>query len=108
MSAKPRWLDRKFEFTLPPEQHPNLWVRLRGTPVRLEEMVLDCRRDVLVQKPMDKWSAHEYAGHLIDLESLWTARVSDFLADGNELTQADLSNRTAHEANHNARPLDPR
>ena len=33
------------------------------------------------------------------------ARVDDFLAGGETLTAADLSNRKTHEANHNARPL---
>jgi hypothetical protein len=33
------------------------------------------------------------------------ARVDDFLADGDTLTVADLSNRKTHEANHNAREL---
>src|SRR5437016_10713848 len=50
MSPVPRWFDRKFEFGFPPEQHPNLCVRLRGTPVRLEEIVRGCSHDVLVRK----------------------------------------------------------
>lgn len=62
-------------------------------------------RDVLLAKPGGKWSAQEHAGHLLDLESLWIARVDDFLADGETLTIADLSNRRTHEANHNAQPL---
>lgn len=108
MSTVPRWFDRQFEFTFPPEQHPILCVRLRGTPARLEEIVRGCSRDVLVRKQQekDKWSAQEHAGHLLDLEPLWTQRVGDFLVGGTELTIADLSNRKTHEANHNARPLE--
>ena len=37
MSEVPIWFDRKFEFSFPVELHPNLCVRLRGTPARLEE-----------------------------------------------------------------------
>ena len=33
------------------------------------------------------------------------ARVDDFLADGDTLTVADLSNRKTHEAKHNTREL---
>jgi uncharacterized damage-inducible protein DinB len=106
MGAVPRWFDRKFEFTFPPEQHPNLCVRLRGTPARLEEMARACNRDLLLREPPEKWSAQEHAGHLLDLEPLWMQRVGDFLAGGTELTVADLSNRKTHEANHNARPLE--
>lgn len=106
MSAVPRWFDREFAFTFPPEQHPNLCVRLRGTPARLEEMVRGSSPDRLTRKPQEKWSAQEHAGHLLDLEPLWMARVSDFLAGGTELTVADLSNRKTDEANHNARPAE--
>jgi hypothetical protein len=103
MSSVPAWFERKFNFTFPVEQYPNLCVRLRGTPARLEEMVKGASRDVLIAKPAEKWSAQEHAGHLLDLESLWMARVDDFLAGGDTLTVADLSNRRTHEANHNAR-----
>lgn len=105
MSQVPAWFERKFEFTFPVENFPNLCVRLRGTPVRLEEMVGGIEGGVMTRKPEGKWSAQEHTGHLFDLESLWMARVDDFLAGGDALTVADLSNRRTHEANHNARPL---
>lgn len=106
MSHIPRWFDRQFEFTFPAEQYPNLCVRLRGAPPRLEEITRGCRREVLVRKPKDKWSAQEHAGHLVDLEPLWMARVSDFVSGGSELSVADLSNRKTDEANHNAHSLE--
>jgi uncharacterized damage-inducible protein DinB len=106
MSSIPQWFERKFEFTFPVEQYPNLCVRLRGTPARLEEMLHNVPREVLVRKPAERWSAQEHAGHLLDLEPLWMARVNNFLAGGSELTAADLSNRKTHEANHNARALE--
>jgi uncharacterized damage-inducible protein DinB len=101
----PAWFERKFEFTFPVEQYPNLCARLRGTPARLEEMLRGSSRERLIEKPDKKWSAQEHAGHLLDLESLWLARVDDFLAGGDTLTAADLSNRKTDEANHNARRL---
>jgi len=105
MSQVPVWFERKFEFTFPVEQYPNLCVRLRGTPARLQELLQDVPRERLIGKPGDKWSAQEQAGHLLDLEPLWLARVEDFVAGGDTLTAADLSNQRTHEANHNARPL---
>jgi uncharacterized damage-inducible protein DinB len=102
MSQVPLWFERKFAFTFPVEQYPNLCVRLRGTPARLEEMVRGISLDAMVSKPGGKWSAQEHAGHLRDLESLWMARVDDFLAGEETLTAADLTNRKTHEANHNA------
>jgi uncharacterized damage-inducible protein DinB len=100
------WFERKFEFTFPVELHPNLCARLRGTPARLEELARGIPREALIRKPGEKWSAQEHAGHLLDLEPLWLARVEDFLKGGSELTAADLKNTKTHEANHNARPID--
>src|SRR5215471_2540423 len=80
------WFERKFEFTFPLEQFPNLCVRLRGTPPRLEEMLRGVPRERMLARPGDKWSAQEHVGHLADLEPLWMARVEDFLVDGDQLT----------------------
>jgi uncharacterized damage-inducible protein DinB len=103
MSQISAWFERQFEFTFPVEQYPNLCVRLRGAPARIEEMLRDISRDVLVRKSGNQWSAQEHAGHLLDLESLWMARVDDFLRGGDTLTAADLTNRRTFEANHNSR-----
>ena len=105
MSNVPAWFERTFEFTFPVEQYLNLCIRLRGTPARLEEIVRGVPRDVLIHRTGDKWSAQEHAGHLLDLEPLWAARVDDFLAGGDTLTVADLRNRKTEEANHNARDV---
>ena len=107
LSRVPAWVERKFDFTLPVEQYPNVCIRLWGTPARLEDLLRIgmTNADVLVGKPQDKWSAQEHAGHLLDLEPLWMARVDDFLAGRDTLTVADLGNRETHEASHNAPEL---
>ena len=106
MSQVPNWFERKFEFTFNVELHPNLCARLRGTPARLEEIVRAHSHERLAQKPAQKWSAQEHAGHLLDLEPLWMARVDDYLAGAAELTHADLSNRKTDEAGHNTRRIE--
>lgn len=106
MSQVPVWFERKFGFSFPVEVWPNLCARLRGTPVRLEEALRGWAREVLVRKPEGKWSAQEHAGHLVDLEALWLARVEDYVADGEQLSMADLRNRKTDEANYNARELE--
>jgi uncharacterized damage-inducible protein DinB len=105
MSPVPIWFERKFEFSLPLELHPNLRARLRGAAARVEQLLGGCSREILIEKPPGKWSAQEHAGHLLDLEPLWLARVDDYLAGSLELTAADLQNRKTDEARHNARPL---
>src|SRR5580658_1693319 len=105
MSQAPNWFERKFEFSLPAERLPNLCARLRGTPARLEEGLRGRSHTMLIGKAQLKWSAQENAGHLLDLEPLWLARVGDYVAASDQLTVADLKNRKTDEANHNARPL---
>jgi uncharacterized damage-inducible protein DinB len=100
------WFERKFEFSFPVELYPNVCIRLRGAPARLEEIVRRCPADRMVRAPQGKWSAQEHAGHLVDVEPLWMARVEDYLAGRNQLTVADLTNRKTHEANHNARAVE--
>jgi uncharacterized damage-inducible protein DinB len=106
MSQVPIWFERKFEFSFPAELGPNLLARLRGTPARLEELLRGRSREILVRKPQGKWSAQENAGHLLDLEPLWLARVNDYVAGSSQLTVTDLQNRKTDEADHNTRPLE--
>jgi uncharacterized damage-inducible protein DinB len=105
MSQVSTWFERKFEFSFPVELYPNLLARLRGTPARLDESFRGSYAKLVVRRPDEKWSAQEHAGHLLDLESLWLARVGDYMAGSEELAAADLLNRKTDEAQHNARPL---
>jgi uncharacterized damage-inducible protein DinB len=107
MSQVPIWFERKFEFSFPVELYPNLLARLRGTPARLEDVLRGRPHERLIRKPQEKWSAQEHAGHLLDLETLWLARVDDYVAGSAQLTVADLKNRKTDEAKHNTHPLEP-
>jgi uncharacterized damage-inducible protein DinB len=100
-----KWFERKFDLSFPVELYPNLCVRLRGTPARMEELLRVIPSEVLTRKPGDGWSAQENAGHLLDLESLWLARVEDYAKSIETLTPADLKNSKTHEANHNGRSI---
>jgi uncharacterized damage-inducible protein DinB len=106
MSQAPIWFERKFEFSFPVEMFPNLCARLRGTTARLEDAVRGRSHEMLTRKAQEKWSAQEHAGHLLDLEPLWLARVEDYVSASDELTVADLKNTKTDEANHNARRVE--
>jgi uncharacterized damage-inducible protein DinB len=106
LSQVPIWFERKFAFSFPVEVYPNVCARLRGTPARLEETLRGRSHQILIRKAQGKWSAQEQAGHLLDLEALWLARVEDYVAGSDQLTVADLRNRKTEEAEHNARPLE--
>ena len=60
----------------------------------------------MTTKTDGKWSAQENAGHLLDVEPLWLARVDDYLSHHDKLTAADLTNRRTTDANHNAHSLE--
>ncbi len=106
MSHVPVWFERKFAFSFPVEVWPNVCARLRGTPARSEELLRGHSREILIRKAQGKWSAQEHAGHLLDLEALWLARVGDYVAGSGELAVADLRNRKTDEADYNAWPLE--
>lgn len=106
MSPQQPWFERTFEFSFPVEHFSNVCARLRGTPARMEEILTDVSGNVLVRKPEAKWSAQEHAGHLLDLEPLWTARVNDFVAGATVLTAAELRNKKTDEANHNSQKVE--
>jgi len=106
MSQVPNWFERKFEFSFPVEVFPNVCARLRGTPPRLEEALCGISDEILHRKAQEKWSAQEHAGHLLDLEPLWLARVGNYVSASDQLTVADLSNTKTYEANHNARAVE--
>ena len=105
MIRKQPWFERQFPTGLRADLFPVILERLRGTPARLEERLRALPAAILTRRSDSTWSAQENAGHLLDLEPLWLARVEDLLARRPEMTPADLTNRRTHEANHNAAPL---
>jgi uncharacterized damage-inducible protein DinB len=103
--SRTEWFSRRFAFDLEPWAYPNLIERARGTPARLEERLRGLDAATLTTRVDDRWSIQENAGHLLDLESLWAARLDDFEAGADRLRAADLENRATHDANHNAKPI---
>ncbi|MGB9235316.1 MAG: DinB family protein [Terriglobales bacterium] len=106
MTQVANWFGRKFDFSFLVELYPDLCMRLRGTPARLEEVVRGRAAERMVRAPQGKWSAQAHVGHLLNLESLWMARVEDYVAGRSELTVADLTNRPTFEARYNDRALE--
>ena len=100
------WFERTFSFNLPPQMYPNILERLRGSPARLEERLVQLPRETLVAREGDKWSIQEHAGHLLDLSALDLGRLDDYEAGLETLRPADLKNRRTYEANHNEQPLE--
>jgi uncharacterized damage-inducible protein DinB len=101
MSKYLKWTDRTFQFTFPVEVYPEMIERLRGTPARLEDRVKSIAPEILTRRDGERWSIQENAGHLLDLESLVSGRLDEYLAGATVLHAADMSNRKTYEAEHN-------
>lgn len=99
---KTEWFNRKFPSIEENGTLPSIIERLFGTPARLEEMVSKPDESLLTMRIGEKWSIKEEAGHLPDLEPLWSGRLDDLINKLTELRAADLSNQRTHNANHNA------
>jgi len=101
MSKYLKWTDRTFQFTFPVEVYPEMIERLRGTPARLEDRLKSIAPEILTRRDGERWSIQENAGHLLDLESLVSGRLDEYLAGASVLHAADMSNRKTYEAEHN-------
>jgi len=106
MSQHVKWTERKFEFNFPVELYPEMLERVRGTPARLEDRVRSVDAEILVKRDGERWSMQENAGHLLDLESLVSRRLDEYLAGAAALHAADMSNRKTYEADHNQVTID--
>lgn len=101
MSELLKWGDRKFQFAIPVEVYPEMIERLRGTPARLEDRLRSVKPQLLTRRDGERWSMQENAGHLLDLETLFSTRLNEYLAGAANLHAADMSNRKTYEAEHN-------
>jgi len=99
------WLEYRWVFDFPTGIFRALLERLRGTPVRLEELVRGVPAAALTRHEPGKWSAQQHAGHLWTLEELWQVRIGEYLQGATELTAADMGNRATTEAGYNDRPI---
>lgn len=88
MIGKTPWLERIFPTGIPLSMFPALLERLRGTPARLEERLVETAPALLTRRPEGTWSIQENAGHLAQTEELWFGRLDDFQAGRAELRPA--------------------
>ena len=89
MNDAPAWFDRTFSSPFPVDLLPNLRARLAGAAARLVEAVRGHPPEALALRPPGKWSAEEQVRHLVEIESLWLARVEDFIASRDQMTPAE-------------------
>ena len=105
MAKVSKWTERHFNFGFAVDLYPEIVERVRGTPARLEDRVKNIPADALTRRHGESWSMQENAGHLLDLESLFSQRLEEYLAGAAQLHAADMTNRKTYEANHNEVPI---
>lgn len=105
MVKQTKWIERKFEFTLPPGVFPDLLERMLGTAPRLEDMTKSLPDEILSYNPGGSWSVKEHIGHLTDLEELHERRLDEILQGNDKLAAADMTNKKTNEAQHNSRNI---
>jgi hypothetical protein len=96
-----KWTDRRFNFDFPAGIYPEMIERIRGTPARLEDLLANLPPETLTARVDGRWSMQENAGHLLDLESLVSQRIDEYVAGNSALHAADMSNRKTFDASHN-------
>src|ERR1044071_8875320 len=101
MRMRIKWPDRVFSLDSPAGIYPEMIERVRGTPARLEELLAGLPSETLTAQVDGRWSMQENAGHLLDLESLVSQRIDEYLAGNSALHAADMSNRKTYDASHN-------
>lgn len=107
MVKRIKWVDRKFQFTMPVGVYPCILERLRGTPVRMESFVAAMPPERLTVQINEAWSIQEHIGHLLDLDELHAKRLDEYLSGAETLSPADMTNRKTYEANHNDADVEP-
>jgi len=105
MKATP-WFNRTFPKITDNGQLPSIIIRLEGTPVRLEEKLLQFSDEFLVKFQDDNWSIQEHAGHLLNLEGLWFSRFTDIMTGAAYLQTADLTNQPTYDAKYNEQNIE--
>ncbi len=106
MSERVAWTERTFNFDFPVGLYREFMERLRGTPVRVQELIRSVPADRLTARPDAGWSIQQNVGHLLDLEPLVMTRLDEYDAGAEVLHAADMSNQKTNQAGHNDKPIE--
>ncbi|MFG0256603.1 MAG: DinB family protein [Phycisphaerales bacterium JB043] len=101
-----KWASRAFDLNTPPSWAPEVLERLEGTTPRIRHLIDGIPQSILIARPRETWSMQEHVGHLGDLQTLLTTRISEFISGADELSPADMTNEATWSANHNERAIE--
>ncbi|MBL7963228.1 MAG: DinB family protein [Flavobacteriales bacterium] len=89
------WHTRSLPNGLGMEQLPVLLARVRGTPVRMQEVLRSVRPEQLALHRSGEWGVLEHLAHLTHLQDRLMARVDDLEARRPDLCPIDLADQVS-------------
>jgi uncharacterized damage-inducible protein DinB len=95
------WLDRNWADWQPKGQPLDTLSDLRHFPTTLIEILQHVETALLVKRLSGKWSIQEHVGHLLAIESLWIARLDDFVLKHDVLRPWNGHNNDVEQARFN-------
>jgi uncharacterized damage-inducible protein DinB len=99
------WISRQWEFGQTAEDALDSLQLLSGTAEKMHALVHRSDPEKLRQRVDDKWSVNEHAGHLLTMESLWIARLDDFVLGRPTLRPWNGTNADTEAAEFNRQRL---
>ena len=105
MSHKENWLEKQFDFDFPASKYVEFLQSLRETPAKIEVLVENLPREVLVRRDEDSWSIQENVGHFLTAESLFLGRLDDYENDEPVLQPARFEDNPTDKANFNEKEI---
>ncbi len=105
MSLKEKWVERKFIFDFPAIKYSNFILRLKQTPSRLESIVKQISKEILIRRDGNSWSIQENVGHLLKVEDLSIGRLEDYQNNLITLRAADVTGSRTDKEDYNSKNI---
>ena len=105
MSHTENWLEKQFDFNFPASKYVEFLQILRETPAKIDALVKNLPKEVLVWRDKDAWSIQENIGHFLTAESLFSGRLDDYENDTSVLRPARFEDNPTDKANFNEKDI---
>jgi uncharacterized damage-inducible protein DinB len=105
MSHKENWLEKQFDFDFPATKYVEFLQFLHETPAKIEILVKDLPKELLIRRDEDSWSIQENVGHFLTAESLFLGRLDDYENDAPVLRPARFEDNPTDKANFNEKDI---
>jgi len=105
MTHQENWLEKQFDFDFPASRSVEFLQFLRETPAKIEVLVKNISKEVLIRRDGDSWSIQENAGHLLSSESLFLGRLDDYENNLPALRPARFEDNPTDKANFNEKDI---